>query len=255
MSKNRHTHHITDEEADDIITSIKLNYHLFLQALNDNPKAFEFDQSNFGQEVIFVDNDIDYLFVDKDLKFTNDEMDEALENKKTLSKQFQHNSSNYIESSVVFNNPKLRWIYDANKSIVWNASIHRAIKTRQYHYHEKQYKMLKAFGVDFTTLRYQFDSGIKEALAKLNQDPNKNPFEYATVIRPLFSPKQADFWEERSLLKQVRRYIYEYNVLQNKLEREHKDADNDFDVKDFQSFPETYGFQNLPYIKIFDLTN
>lgn len=251
MSKTRHTHHITDYEAEMLTTRIKLVYHMFLSDLQRNPEAFDFDKSSFGYKTVFVGKDIDYLFIDKSLKFTDDEMDDAIEYKKHLSKEFEHNSSNLIESAIVFGNSDLNWIYNPHKSIVWNASISRAIQTRKNEFAESKYKMLKAFNVDFTTLRHNFESEIKDTLEQLNQNPNENPFEHMVFIRPLFSPKQADFWNERLLLKAVRRYIYEYNALQNKLEREYG---QEIDVSDFKEYPDTHRFRLIPYDNIYELS-
>lgn len=251
MSQFRHTRHISDDEAEMITTRIKLIYHLFLDALRKNPEAFDFDKNTFGTKAIFVGKDIDYLFIDESLTFTNDEMDDAIEYKKHIAKEFQHNSSSLIESSIVFENTDLDWIYNPHKSIVWNASISRAIQNRQNAYAESKYKMLKAFNVDFTTLRHKFESEIKDTLSTLNQNPNENPFERMTVIRmAMFSPKRADFWNERLLLKSVRRYIYEYNVLQNKLERAHPQEI----TSDSKNFPEANYFRLIPYDNIYELS-
>lgn len=251
MSRFRHTRHITDANAEMITTRIKIIYHLFLSDLRKNPEAFDFDKSNLLLKATFVGKDIDYLFIDDSLTFTNDEMDEAIEYKKQLATEFQNNSGNLIVSEVAFENSNLDWIYNPHKSIVWNASIYRAIRNRNHEYAESKYKMLKAFNVDFTTLRHNFESEIKDILKDLNQNPNENPFEHMTVIRSMFSPKQADFWNERLFLKAVRRYIYEYNALQNKLEREHK---NEFNSSNPKNYPEINHFRLIPYENIYELS-
>lgn len=251
MSKTRHTRHITDVDAEMITTRIKLIYHTFLSDLQRNPEAFDFDKNSFHSKVVHVGKDIDYLFVDQSLTFTDDEMDEAIEYKKHLSEEFKHNSSDLIKSSVVFGNSDLNWIYNPHKSIVWNTSISQAIQTRKNEFAESKYKMLKAFNVDFTTLRHNFESEIKDTLTELNTNPNENPFEHMTVIRSMFSPKLADFWNEQLLLKAVRRYIHEYNAIQNKLERQHP---QEFNSSDPKNYPDVNSFRLIPYDNIYELS-
>lgn len=224
MAKN-----ISDKTKKLILDEISNAYKTLYQTLQIHPEIFDSSElvdftirhSVFAPEFSYDP------FIDKSLSFSQDEIDNAIANRKNkLDFQNKNENPSPIQKAMWNaikeqhrNNQSFAWIYDPQKSIIWNASMANAIVTRNTQKRAELVRSLQDQHISMPELRHNFDNAIKNALSKLEY-PTNIKLPEPLVIRSLFSPAQSDIIPENDFKRMVRTYINRYNTLrnQNKLE-------------------------------------
>lgn len=219
------TKNINDKTKKLILDEISNAYKTLYQTLQIHPEIFDSSELvDFTIRNSVFDPEFSYdPFIDKSLSFSQDEIDNAIANRKNKL-EFQNKNENPSPIQKAMwnaikeqhkNNQSFAWIYDPQKSIVWNASIANAIVTRNTQKRAELVRSLEKQHISMPELRHNFEDSITNALSKLEY-PKNIEIRKPLVIRSLFSPSQSDIIPEKDFKRMVRTYINRYNTLRNK---------------------------------------